>query len=323
LPYPIPLSPVVTFFWTISDIDGDSTISTYEWALDDTTSGWNTYPGDNPPFLTLRESDGLTPGDHAFYIRAVDQAGARSETIRMPENESNFFFVKQPVGEAILIDDFLRSEADVFYRAVMDTMFGDYSYWNIRENLPPSNIPFTETLKLFKYIIWYADLTPHLAEAQSAIPELRKFSNDPSYIARKIFFTMQFNTGFEAGQGNPLEFSPIADLGTFFNRISLNKVFYSDSSDSFTASLNLPQLKVSKTEFGVFSLVPKDNAHVLYRYDTGQGETDPVMAVLGENDNTGENDFVFIGFPVQSLNGNGKAPVFISRIFRNVFGLQR
>ena len=79
-------------------------------------------------------------------------------------------------------------------------------------------------------------------------------------------------------------------------------------------------MTVNRTEFGVNTLVPKDNAHILYRYDTGQDENDPVMAVLGENDNTGENDFVFVAFPVQSLNGGGNAAKFISKIFRTVFG---
>ncbi len=310
---------IATFFWQSSDIDGDSTISVYEWTLDDTLGAWHQIPGDGPDYLTLRESDGLVPGPHAFYLRAIDQAGAKSPVLRMPQDESRFFHVKPIIGNVLVIDDFLRSDADDFYRGVMDTLVNEYTYWDLKENEPPSTIPFAETLNLFKYVIWYADLTPHLLEAQAAIPNFRS-----PEVAGKIFFSMQFNTDFGVSQGNPLEFSPIAELDTFFNRMSTGKIFYTDSTDSYIDQLNLPQLKVSRTEFGVNTLVPKDNAHVLYRYELVDGvENDPVMAVLGENDNTGEKDFVFVAYPVQSLNGNQNAADFVSKIFRNVFGMEK
>ena len=308
---------VATFFWQAHDLDGDSTISNYQWVLDDTTSGWHTFTAEGPDYITLHETDGLIPGQHAFFLRAIDQAGAKSNVLRMPDNPSSYFYVKDIVGEVLLIDDFTLSTADVFYRTLLDTMVGQYTYWDLKSNEPPSTIPFAETLNLFKYVVWYADLSPHLIQAQAAIPNFRS-----PEIQGKIFFSMQFNTDFSVSQGNPLEFSPIASLDTFFNRISLGKIFYSDSTDSYTDSLNLPVLKVSKTEFGVNTLIPKDNAHVLYRYQlTSSLETDPVLAVLGENDNTGQKDFVFVAFPVHSLNGNSNAAEFISKVFRKVFGL--
>lgn len=310
---------VITLFWTVSDLDGDSTISYYEFALDDTISGWRKYPGDFPQYLTMNADSGLTPGDHAFYLRAIDRAGAKSKTIRMPADEDKYFYIQEPVGDLLLIDDFTRPEADVFYKSVLDTLAVDYTVWDLKANAPPSVIPFTESLKLFKYVVWYADLTPHLTEAQSALP----FYRTPS-VKGKILFSMQFNTNMSAAQSNPLDFSPIASIDQYFNRISTGKIFYPDPNDSYVNSLNFEELKVSRTEFGVSSLVPKDNAKILFRYqNTDSLHTDPVLAVIGENDNTGEKDFVFVAFPIHSLNGNGNAGSFISRVFRKIFEYQK
>jgi len=56
--------------------------------------------------ITLNADSGLTAGEHSFTIRAIDIAGARSELIRMPENLGETWYVKEPRGRFLLIDDF-------------------------------------------------------------------------------------------------------------------------------------------------------------------------------------------------------------------------
>ncbi|RMH76282.1 MAG: hypothetical protein D6681_21675, partial [Calditrichaeota bacterium] len=190
---------VASFSWVASDPDGDSTIASIEYSLDD-TSNWVSLPGDKRS-LTLREADGITEGDHALYLRAVDIAGAKSNMLRMPENPSQFWYAKSPRGRYLLIDDYAVESSisgfpDAYYQGLLDSLLAltgdDYSYWNIEEEFPSSATQFTETLKLFDRIIWYTDIITqtdeHFIAAQIAIPEFRQQGG-------KLIYTVQFNTG--------------------------------------------------------------------------------------------------------------------------------
>jgi hypothetical protein len=96
---------VATFLWDVSDLDGDSTIDYYEYTLDDDTLNWEKIPG-YLRSITLNADSGLTEGNHSFTIRAVDISGGKSDLLRMPENQGGTWYVKEPRGRYLLIDDF-------------------------------------------------------------------------------------------------------------------------------------------------------------------------------------------------------------------------
>ncbi len=319
---------VANFLWEASDVDGDSTITRFEYALDDTTV-WRNTAGYNRD-VTLNADSGLTTGEHAFYIRAVDIAGARSNTIRMPENPAKNWYVKAPAGRYLLVDDFTDESSsgfpDAYYRTMMQNVVvpqgENFSYWNIEKLFPASKAQFSETLKLFDFVVWYTDISQqtdeHFITAQLAIPEFLASGG-------RIVYTTMFDQGF-GSQGDPLAFSPVASLSppSGVYRSFPGSVYHPDSSfyDVFPA-LQLPELKVSFFIPAMKALTPKANAISLYRSDaipTEQSDDMPVFMVLGENDNSpGEYNFLFSGTPLHQLRGNNNLDQFFDVILNNVF----
>ncbi len=315
---------VASFFWSAGDPDGDETVAFFEYALDD-TSNWQELPGDSRN-IVLTAGDGLSAGNHAFFIRAVDIAGSRSQTIRMPENPGRFWFVKEPAGRYLLIDDFAvenntSARPDAYYRGMLDrllpTLGENYSYWNIEADFPSSQTQFVETLKLFDRVIWYTDVIqtsdPHFIFAQEAIPALRQNGG-------KIIYTVQFNSKFGT-QGDPLGFSPVDSLGKSFNFIAANQIYYPDPvfAAQFPALPPLPELKVSSFVVGLIALIPNAAAVPMYRFDEANTDNDPIFVIAGRNDNTGAYDFVFSGTPLHFLRGNGNLDSLFEIILQDLF----
>ncbi len=315
---------VASFTWGAEDPDGEETIEFIEFALDD-TSEWRQLPGDVRD-VVLQAEDGLTEGPHAFFVRAVDIAGSRSPAIRMPEDPARFWYVKNPDGRYLLIDDYAvesntSGRPDAYYQGMLNnllTPLGEtYTYWNIEKQFPVSLTQFTETLKLFERVIWYTDVVessdPHFLSAQSAIPAFRQQGG-------KIIYTVQFNTTFGT-QGDPLGFTPVDSLGKKFNIISTNQIYYPDPA--FAAALPdlppLPELKVSNFILGLIALKPNPAAVPMYRYDEPNTDSDPIFVIAGRNDNTGEYDFVFSGTPLHFLRGNNNLDTLFEIIIRDLF----
>ncbi len=320
---------VASFVWQANDLDGDSTIAFFEYALDDTTQ-WHRIAGYRRTLVLTADSGLAQEGDHVFFIRAVDIANSRSPVIRMPEHGT--WYVKKPKGDYLLIDDFQAESKtdgpDRYYKGMMRRVLSeiapgnDFDYWNIEEQFPASRLQFIETLKLFRRILWYSDLIQetdeHFITAQVAIPEFLNHGG-------KIIYTVQFNLGF-GSLGNPLEFSPVDSLGKFFNFVTTKSVYYPDSVGQDTLStmfgVQLPELKVSKIILGLMALKPKPTAIPMYRYDDPKSSHDPVFVLLGRNDNKPEEeayDFVFSATPLHYLQGNGNLDEFFKVVFEKIF----
>ena len=313
---------VASFSWQASDPDGDLTIARFEYALD-TPENWHSVAGFKRN-VTINSDSGLTAGDHIFYLRAVDIAGATSDIIRMPQNKS--WHVKMPNGRFLLIDDYEVESAstgnpDAYYKALLNSLLtelgetGGYEYWNIEKLFPASRAQFVETLKLFERVIWYSDLiaetNEHFIAAQVAIPEFRAQGG-------KIIYTVQFNTGFGT-LGSPLDFSPVDSLGQYYNFLAPEANYYADQQFSDVFDITLPELKVSKYIFGLIALKPKLTSIPMYRYDDPAREKDPIFVMIGQNDNTKEYDFVFSGTPLHLLQGNGNLDELFRIILRDIF----
>ncbi|MCB0315106.1 MAG: hypothetical protein KDH84_17910, partial [Calditrichaeota bacterium] len=311
--------------WVASDPDGDATIDHFEYALDDTSS-WIELPGTRRS-LNLDANQGIVPGDHAFYLRVVDIAGAKSPILRMPEDPARDWHVKAPQGRYLLIDDFEAEtntvgRPDAFYRGMLTdvlTPLGEsFTYWNIEEQFPSSTMQFTETLKLFDRVIWYTDLIQvsdaHFIAAQIAIPQFRANGG-------KLILTVQFNRNF-GQQGDPLAFSPVDSLGRSFNFILTNSAYNPDPvfANTFPDMPPLPALSVSNIVVGSIALKPKANSVPMYRYDDPGSTDDPLFILAGQNDNTGEYDFIFSGTPLHYLRGNGNLNEFFTIVLRDFFG---
>jgi hypothetical protein len=161
-----------TFSWNASDVDGDETVVEHLYRMNE--DSWVSLPGESTG-VTLRE---IPPGEHHFYLFSVDIAGAASPTIQFPDttvDSPDAWVVKEPVGDVLLIDDYeLESGQEVlaFYGSILDTVVGEYSTWRVDPpyGLPAAQVDVTETLKMFRTLIWYSYFgTPHYLEAMASI----------------------------------------------------------------------------------------------------------------------------------------------------------
>jgi hypothetical protein len=173
--------PTRTFIWDVNDPDGVETITNIYYAVDD-TSTWIKLPGTQRD-ITL---SGLSPGEHKFYVKAEDIAGAQSATISFPDPEDstypNTWVVKEPVGDVLLVNDFAQDqtlfEVQNYYEQILTNIVGadGYSTWEIgtsttpvinpQNSLPYATADIRANLGYFKKVIWFAHLgRPNLAAA--------------------------------------------------------------------------------------------------------------------------------------------------------------
>jgi hypothetical protein len=315
--------PVASFAWTGTDPDGDNTIRYYHWALNDTTN-WRRIPG-NVNLITLRQDSGIVPNsNNVFYIKAEDIAGKFSPVRRMPDG-TRTWFVRPKVGNILLINDYYRTaptdvnQALNFYRNALDSAFlNSYSYLDIKvvngANIPKIVNPmFTETLKLFQCIIWFANRgnaasdNPNFELAQQTLP---------FYFAAggKIFFSCGFPNTVDA-QGSIINFAPI-DSVTAFQLTSVPL-----QTQSIVTDLLYPVLESgSPGPDRVRGIIFRAGGYPIYKlpfnppYDTAK-------ITICIKDAPVSPKVVFMSVPLNRMNYNGNATTFLRRVIGVDFGI--
>ncbi len=302
---------VATFAWIGSDLDGDNTIARYEYVLDNPNGAWKQLSPATTN-LTLKQSDGLTPGQHILYLRALDIAGTSSPIVRMPAT-GNGWMVIPPVGRYLVIDDFLgEAAATAFYRTTLDTLVRAYSVLRIKDKPAPQRLLFQETLFLFDRVIWYADSQPNLELAGIVLP---------AFLSRggKVIFSTLF-AQFFSQQGDPLAFSPVDSVKLIVTNDAtpreVTRILNNRLINPASARPALDTLRIGAVVTFVKEVVPKPTATVLYRLQaSSEWRGQPVLAV---EDAT--HSFVFFAIPIHRLDGNRNAGRMLRRIFTAVFG---
>ena len=333
---------VATFQWVGTDPDGNATIVNYYYALDDTTnsSNWKQLNGD-VSLVTLYKTDGVTGGSttgavkrHFFYLKAKDIAGAYGKAIVMPDTSTanghipqKFWNVREPQGDFLIVRDYSSGDAlsRTFYQQMFDTLMGGRlgtkdildikkgSTAISRGDFVPAliNPTFTETLKLFKYIFWYADNAPSLDIAQSSLPQF-------TAAGGKILFTAGFPQNIVA-QGGFGSFAPIDNIesGSFTNILQLR--------DTLVA-IDPTYPTLIRDTLGFFytfprGLLPKVNARILYQMQKSSrwASRDTLPIVMGVKDSDQPN-FVLLS---ALLHRFGTPPdnvaAFLTKVYRDEF----
>lgn len=302
---------VATFTWIGSDLDGDNTIARYEYALDNSNGPWKQLPPTTTS-LTLKQNDGLTPGQHILYLRALDIAGTSSPMVRMPAT-GNGWVVIPPVGRYLVIDDFLgEPTATTFYRTTLDTLVRAYSVLRIKDKPAPQRLLFQETLSLFERVIWYADSQPNLELAGIVLPA---FLNRGGKVVFSTLFAQFFSQ-----QGDPLAFAPVDSVKQIVTNDAapreVTRILNNRLLQPTSVRPTLDTLRLNTVVTFVKEVVPKPTATVLYRLQTStEWRGQPVLAV---EDAT--HAFVFFAIPLHRLDGNRNAGRMLRRIFTDVFG---
>ena len=185
--------PTRTFIWDVSDLDGIETIISIFYTLDDTCGTcWNELDAAAFSSITLTE---LVPGEHIFYMKAQDVAGAFSPTIHFPDESDEMspdtWVVKEPQGSTLIVDDYPQdtpNNALEWYTSLIDSIATEgFSFWEIGEKLPFTVTDVTSTLNYFEDVIWYAGYTGNYTyhEAETSIQ---------SYIETGGNFFLNFTT---------------------------------------------------------------------------------------------------------------------------------
>ncbi len=324
---------VATFQWSGNDFDGVETISNYYYALDDTSdpSRWRTLPGTFNSVTLFRDRvitasdppnyrrDSLTPGDHVFYLKARDVAGAESPIVRMPA-VGKVWHVRSPKGDFLIVDDYAPIDAaGGFYQAMFDTLMGGrlrpLDILDIkrgassikRGDLVPAliNPTLTETLKLFKYVFWYADNGPSLEIAQATLPDFKRTGG-------KVLFSSGFPENV-TGQGSLVDFAPIENVEASFFATRLNQ-FDTVQTVSDASYPTLIRDNVGTIYAFPRGLMPKVGARVLYRMQNStRWVGQPIMGVKDAD----QASFVLMGI---LLHRFGTPAASVAQLLRKVYG---
>lgn len=336
--------PVITVAWDVNDLDGIQTITEIFLAINDTTRAvklqgnvrlvtlrTNEFASDNPNVEILVDGSenkiadiklqGLKlNAENVIYVQAVDIAGAKSEFIRLPDSSSSWY-VSKPKGNLLLIDDFYSSDAandkkiTDFYNSAFSgiengALKDKYDILDLyKSNLPYQNITFYQTLKLFKYVYWFAGSRPSF--------DLASLTTN-SFLASggKIAFSFTFEDASEAfpfGLNDLQLFLPVDSLG---QAKSLSFLF-PGAVVKAESNLDYPQLTTASTIGSPRTFyVNPDAADKIYSLTSTQ-----------LNGNIGlmnkEHSLFFIGLPLHQCNG-GQANVntLLQKIFFQDFGLK-
>ncbi|MBK8660818.1 MAG: hypothetical protein IPN18_02980 [Ignavibacteriales bacterium] len=331
--------PVMTFRWKASDLDGDETIQKINIVLNDTNNTANFVElRGNTRLVTLRVRDFTSAnpeteilidgaefniyaqklkgmvldGFNKVYVQAVDISVAKTPFYQMP-GENKTWFVRKPVGKMLLIDDYVTSDdATAFFNNQLSTinggsLAGKYDTLNIAgKQIPFFSYNFFLTIKLFDYVVWYADNNPSIQAAQNVV---NKYLDNGG----KIFFSMQFPRNPPPDILALKEFLPVDSISNLVPVLASNTEFVVDNSNP--ANNGYPNLKTTSTILGNFGLYPNLTlARPIYKSSGTQipGHTGFI---------NGNKNLFFIALPLNKLNGNGNVHQLFEKVLFQEFGV--
>lgn len=309
--------PVATFAWTGTDPDGNSSISKYYWALNDTSS-WNELPATTTT-LTVRQANGVIPGqNNKLFLKVKDIAGIYSPTVRMPDS-SHTWFVRPVTGHILLINDYFRpsdiGDAVLFYQNALDTIpFNQYSYLDIKVN-NNGNIPkiinpmFIETLKLFQCVVWFANRG--LGNNDNANFELAQQSL-PFFIAAggKVFFTTGFPNSINA-QGQIINFAPVDSMTSFVFNVDpgMETIVFDNNYPVLTQAGSQPDR--------VRGIKYHSGTPIIYKLDFSAPYDTSKYTIAIKDVNINPKVFL-LSVPLNRMNGNNNATIFFRKALRDL-----
>jgi hypothetical protein len=322
--------PAMTFGWEAEDLDGNETIEWINISLNDTTK----YLSLNGSIrrITIRTSDFSSanplmeilvdgnPGniipekleglklnaDNIFYVQAVDISGAKSPFIQLPD-ENKSWYVKKPKGHLVIIDNYSAADnANEFYSRMMDSLSlaNGFDFYDIQTQQPPFlNLTFLETIKLFKYAIWFSDNNPSLDLASAST---QKYLD----AGGKILFSLQFPQSVDLA--NIQGFLPIIpDSSDTRNSILAGVKISADSTQPLYPTLEVTSslFRVRSFYLGQLGVIP------VYYFPNNE-----LKGYIGFSNST--NSLFFIGLPLHRLNGgNANVKTLLQKILFEDFNL--
>ncbi len=322
--------PTRTFIWTAQDPDGNETIVSIEYAIingtvTDTgavpdTVNWHQLGGDVDR-ITLRN---LSPGEHTFFVRTQDIAGAYSKTIMFPdpasETEPHTWVVKAPVGNVCLVNDYPLggvgdqgdNDVELKYRGWLNTVVGadNYTIWRIGTSLwhPENSLPYAPedieaSLDYFDKIIWY------------------QYSGQPHYVQADIGIGKYLANG-----GNMIITAVELDTSALFIKVDSMYTFnpqgrfFSGEEVESTVDTSLTMTNPFVIGKRMRAIYPRSSAaSIQFQLNQNGSPSWEGTPPVGYLDQIGNGKLLLLSVPLHLLNGRGNVPDVLDYYLNTVF----
>ncbi len=339
--------PVMTFAWNSDDLDGAETIVNINISLNDTTNfvaldgnvklitlrpvNLNTSSPEMEILINGSESNifqsrlqGIVLNDtNRIYIQAKDLSGAYSKLISLPDS-AHSWYVKKPNGNLLIVDDFatINNQITSFYNNAFNTigggaLAGKFEVYDFQKSpLPFENVTFPQTIRLFQYLYWYSNSTPHL----SLLSLVTNNFIDPIGHNGKIMFSMTFadsSADFAVDASTLKLFLPIDSLG---QRRSIPFVFSPADIVPVSPQNQYPALRTSETLGSVRTFYSSSTTQTIYNIigngPSGLQVNGPISFI------NNDKRLFFIGVPLHLANGgNMNVNQLLEKVFFEEFGI--
>jgi len=321
--------PTRSFFWDVTDPDGLETVTKIHYAMDDTIS-WVELPGESRD-ITITN---IEPGEHRFYLKAEDIAGAQSEIISFPDPDDdlspNTWEVKEPVGDVLLVNDYVNDQilhlAQKIYEDMLTNIVGaeGYSVWEIgtttnpqinpENSLPYSTADIKAYLGYFSKVIWFTYRgAPNLSEAGLSLTQ---------YISSggKVFIS----NGHSVVPDTLWTFTDIDSVSLLNPDGRLFPGVEALASYTNTAEDSLNNLKVGELISSRVSVViPGSKAEIVYRMEPDSTASVPVSytgsPVVGIRYKVGLGESLYLSLPFHLCDGKSNLESVLQYILEEEF----
>lgn len=337
---------IVSFGWLVDDPDGFVNISKTEIAFNDTNGTWTEIPieGEEEIFISLEigaESSEVFQGrnyrqtginisginlnaKNMFYVRTVDQAGAKSPA------DTLSWYVKEQKSDVLVIKDYSEDANTDTYdfttQKLNEIGLTGYDVWDISggEFGPDGKVRLSEALPnvidpvlhkamgQWDHIIWLSNsLNRNLSYAQEMLAPFfdaggNLFINAPSSRISDTdpllnFLPIESFTNYSGDDGR--------GDGPFIMRNS-------EITPVNTSGTDLPVLKITKSEISIYGFETIPSAEALYEADikmrtiSGYEDYDAPNTLSLKNP---EGNLIYFGLDLQTVNGNNNVDTLLNK----------
>ncbi len=317
------VNSVVTLKWAASDLDGNETLDSIyikvnngNWVAlksnttlasfvsitpkNNGTSNALIYLETQSTFISTQLPDFKVNDFNTFYIKVKDNGGLTSL-----EDTSKAFFVKQQLGDLLVIDNAsILPRASNVYLPALTQVYGNYDYIDFTNvnNVPKLLNPTLSLIfSLHKEVIWYSG---------NSIAQLDYIDRSESVIqnhlnaGKKLFMAVQIPRTVSSSS-SIFRFSPIDSL-------TKEKDAFFPSTGELKSDMNASNFPTLKnTGPGIVTAVnpfyPKVGSKIIYRANLTKGANawlDSTIVMAGTTNISGKTNQVFSIIPLEKANGN-------------------
>ena len=325
-----------SFFWDISDIDGEETITDIYYSIDDTSS-WEHLPGTERQVLITD----LTPGYHIIFLKAEDIAGSESNIISFPDqnNEDDKikkWFVKETVGDLLIVNDFANDQGTYeyqnYYENIIKSLVGSdgYTIWeigrsgtdgkNTANTIPYSPEDIELNLKTFSKVFWFSYYGGNSIDESSLA--LTRFVADGGTLLMNN--SQVYDIQLDIKPDTTWTFTDLDSVYLIEGRMESgnfepSKTVHINATWGDTEVDSLLELKVSKTIGKMFGIFPGSSSRTRYQVEPTENNTsnytgNPIVMI--ESDIALGKSY-YMSLPLFDVKGNDN----IDELFKLVFNI--